>query len=185
MVAPDTKSTMGDAAADLSQMFQGRTIPLLPKGAIPENDPLTRQIIASLVESLLPEPHHAREICCLTLPKLRSNLCGSQGAIGQFTSNPDFEFFIRLVCLRGYSPLILSSSMAVVLAELIEDAFTRISLTFGTTNREMAPHITVSKSLDVSSRVAEIESMRSLRNGIRTTLSSQPARAIVQQPHKR
>ncbi len=121
---------IGDAAVDYAELFQVRAQRLLPGGIIPQADPLARQILASLAEALLPEPTDPGELCCLTLPGNNSGRTPSR--------NRELEFFTRVVRLRGYTPQILSSGMAVVLAELAQENFTGIGISFGSATCEVS-----------------------------------------------
>lgn len=114
---------MGDDAVDYAELFQIQAQRLLPGGIIPQVDPLARQILASFVEALLPEPIESGELCCMTLPGNSVDRLPSK--------NRELEFLTRLVRLRGYTPQILSSAMAVILAELVHENFTGIGISFG------------------------------------------------------
>jgi hypothetical protein len=119
----DNLAVMGDAAAEFSRLFKVPSVSLLANGKLPHDDPPARQIIGSLVEALIPEPRHPNEICCMTLPGISS----AQRSAGRRA----YEFLTRLVKLRGYTPLVLASSMAVILAELVGESFTGIGLSLG------------------------------------------------------
>ena len=129
-VSEDIIILMGDSAVDFAKLFQVQTLPLLSEGVIPENDPLDRQVIASLVEALLPKPTTSGEICCMALPGTASGRSTGE--------NSEFEFFSRLARLRGYTPVILSAGMAAILAASVDNSFTGMSLTFGAASCELA-----------------------------------------------
>lgn len=120
---------LGDNAAAFSQLFHVRPECLLPQGHLPTNDPVARQSAAALVEALLGEPDQPGEKCCLTLPggEVPSSLATSR----------EWEFFTRLIRLRGYAPQVLSSGMAAVLAHLVSHSFTGIGVSFGAATSEM------------------------------------------------
>lgn len=113
---------LGDAAAEFAALFQTQPLPLLPGGKLPSDDPPARQILASLVELLIPRAQHAGEICCLLLP-------GKAG-------DRERDFFTRLVHLQGYTPRRLDAGLAVVLAELAPKAFTGIGISLGASSCE-------------------------------------------------
>lgn len=113
----------GDSARDLAQLFHVPVMPLMPEGKLPEGDPPARQLLAALIEAVLPVPTVANELCGLTL----SGESASETADDASTR----EFLIRLVQLRGYTPRLVHPGMAVVLAELVADGFTGIGLSFG------------------------------------------------------
>jgi len=122
-ICDDALLMFGEPAADFSRLFQTPFVDLLPDGKIPDDDPPARQLLAAMIEALLPEPNTPNELCCLTLP-----------------GNPDtfaarrarrLTLLTHLVSLRGYTPLIISSARALILAELVAESFTGIGLVFG------------------------------------------------------
>lgn len=114
---------VGDDAVEHSGLFRTACRPLLVDGHVPQHDPLARQVIARLTESVLPTAAARGEICAMTLPG-RAALDGSD-------TRPDFEFLTRVIRLQGYEPLIIPSGQALILAELVRSSFTGIGLTFG------------------------------------------------------
>ena len=114
---------LGDHAADFSRLFLTPCLSLLPQGKVPQNSPAARQITASLLESLLPEPKRKDELCCVTFPNVPDK--------PHQQDNPEIEFFLRLIRLQGYEPLVLKSSLAVVSAELVGCSFTGIGINMG------------------------------------------------------
>jgi len=121
---------IGDHATDFSRLFQVPCLPLLPHGRIPQSNPPARQIIAALIESHLPEPKQSGEICCLSFPGLPAK--------EQAQGNTDYEFYTRLIRLQGYEPLVLTSSLAVVLAEMVGHSFTGIGINLGASSCEVS-----------------------------------------------
>ncbi len=113
----------GDAAHENADLFRTPCRPLLVDGRVPENDPLARQVIAQLAESVLPPAQVRDDICAVTLP-------GDVTLDGSDTRS-DFEFLTRIIRLQGYEPLLVPSGQALVLAELVRSAFTGTGLTFG------------------------------------------------------
>jgi hypothetical protein len=128
-VSKDTLILASDAAAEYSRLFQVPTLPLLPEGRVPTENPPARQILAALIEQLLPAPTQANEVCCLTLP-------GAKRAL-RFVAREEREFLSHVVELRGYRPLVLSAGRAIVLAELEDDTFTGIGMSFGAATSEV------------------------------------------------
>ena len=111
----------GDAARDLAELFHVPLLTLLPEGRLPQGDPPARQMLASLIDALLPPPSQANELCAMTLP----------GNSGADLESETARFFLQLVRLRGYSPLPILQSTALVLAELVNEGFTGIGMSFG------------------------------------------------------
>ena len=122
-VCEDTLVVIGDAAVQVSQMLGSPLLPVLPRGKLPHDDPPARQILATMIESALPEPQGAGEFCCMIIP------AGARGTFRRPTA--EYEFLSRLVKLRGYTPLTVEAGMAVVLAQLSSAGFTGIGISFG------------------------------------------------------
>lgn len=120
----------GDAAENLAELMPIRTVPLLPEGTLPHHDPPARQLLAALIGALLGEPVRPNEVCCLTHP----------GHTGR--SRAEFRdtvhFLTRLIRLQGYTPLVISPGLALVLAELVSNCFTGIGMTFGVSTCEVS-----------------------------------------------
>jgi hypothetical protein len=117
---------MGDTAVDFAQSFQTPCLPLLADSRVPTHDAPARQVLAALVDALLPDPVEEHEICCLTIP----------GASRR--SDHDTEFLVRIVKLNGYEPLVLGRGHAIVLSELVRDSFTGIGIDFGAGGTEFS-----------------------------------------------
>ncbi|REJ73956.1 MAG: hypothetical protein DWQ34_01910 [Planctomycetota bacterium] len=111
---------LGRHAADLAPLLHVPRLPLLPEGRVPENDPLARQMLAAIIESLLPEPVVKNETCALLLPQ------GETARDREPTR--EWEFFSRVVRLRGYEPVAVKKCQALALAELGHTAFTGLTL---------------------------------------------------------
>ncbi|MEX0715123.1 MAG: hypothetical protein WD066_00980 [Planctomycetaceae bacterium] len=116
---------MGDGAEEFARLFHAPTAPLFPGGRVPTGDPPARQMIAALVDALVPSSGSDENVCCLTVP----------GAAGG--DDEAWQFLSRLVRLRGYTPVYLPSAMAVVLAELADRAFTGVGVDFGAAKTEL------------------------------------------------
>jgi len=120
---------LGDAAFEHAELFKSPCLPLMVGGRIPKCNPLVRQLISSLVEAILPIASNRNDICALTLP-------GGAAIDSSSESRADLEFYIRLVKLQGYEPKLVPASQALVLAELVENAFTGIGIVFGASGCE-------------------------------------------------
>lgn len=118
----------GDAACDYAALFQAAATPLLPEGLLPASNPPARQIIASLIERLLPNAKRPDEVCCLTIP--------GRGVDRPRGVDEEHEFFTRMVRLRGYRPIVMSAGLAVILAELVQESFTGIGISLGAATSE-------------------------------------------------
>jgi len=120
---------LGDGAYDNAELFKSPCLPLMVGGRIPKGNPLVRQLISSLVEVILPIAGSRHEICALTLP-------GGAALDSSSEARADLEFYIRLVKLQGYEPKLVPASQALILAELVESAFTGIGIVFGASGCE-------------------------------------------------
>jgi hypothetical protein len=131
--AEDYLVVPGSAATEADELFE--TIPrdLLPAGVIPIADPVTRQVISALVESLLPWSEHRGEICCYAQPGEPLD-----GANDDSPLERRMKFFARLIHLRGYHPVPLNPATALVLAELSEPGFSGIGVALGAASCEIA-----------------------------------------------
>lgn len=129
-ICDETLVVMGDNATEFSRLFQTPCRQLLPDGKIPEGDPSARQITASLIESLLPKPPRPGELCCLSFPGV-PDAHHREGHL-------DYEFFTRLIRLQGYEPMVISSGLAVSLAELVGCSFTGIGMNLGASRAEVS-----------------------------------------------
>jgi hypothetical protein len=127
-VCEEALTIVGDHAADYSMLFHVRPQSLLPQGRLPTNNPVARQSLAALVDALLGEPDQPGEMCGVTLP-------GGESFQSLATSS-ELEFFSRLIRLRGFSPLVLSAGMSLILAELVRHSFTGVGLSFGASTSE-------------------------------------------------
>ncbi|WP_437205199.1 hypothetical protein [Planctomicrobium sp. SH664] len=114
---------MGEAAHEISRLLSRPIIPVLPNGELPTQDPVTRQVCAWMIDSLLPSTSSAGAPCCLVLPKGETPKSGSLSATGRFLQH--------IVELRGYQTEIQHPATALTLAELEEQEFTGIGLTIG------------------------------------------------------
>lgn len=114
---------LGDASWDHADLFHVATRLLLPQGQVPDKDPVARQLLATLIDAILPKSGSRDELCSMSLPGLDSNPAS-------------IEFFNRVVRLRGYEPLLVPAGAALILSELVQSSFTGIALVFGASASE-------------------------------------------------
>ncbi len=128
-VCDNALTILGDNAAAYASLFHVRPQTLMPQGRLPMNDPVARQSLAALVEALLGEPDQPGEICGVSLPG---------GEVFQSSViNHELEYLSRLIRLRGFTPMVLSAGMAVILSAGVRDSFTAIGLSFGAATSEL------------------------------------------------
>lgn len=121
---------LGEAAWDNAELFHVHARPLFTNGAIPENDPVARQLMATIIESVLPKATYQGELCALSTP--------GSGGLRTDAAKSDFEFFNRVVRLQGYEPILVPTPSAVALAELAPQGFSGIAIVCGASCCEAA-----------------------------------------------
>ena len=112
----------GDAALEWSAMLSLPTLPLLRGGYIPASDSISRQILAIMIDTMLPQPTGSGRLCRMTLP-------GS--GMDDRIATRDADFFQQLVTLRGYRPQLITATEALALAELNDAAFSGTVISIG------------------------------------------------------
>ncbi len=115
----DSLVVVGSAALDLSRQLRVPSIPLLIDGLVPTNDPLGRQLISTILDSIL--PNTGGEAPCSLI---------SRSAV-DFEQSTDLQLFAQLIRLKGYVPVLVTSASALASAELGNDRFTGIVLDWG------------------------------------------------------
>lgn len=114
--ADDSLLVIGDTAAEVSESFGVPLVPAFPDAGLPADDPVGRQVIATLVESTL---GRGGGVCGLSVP----GRTDADTGVVRFVGN--------LVTLAGYQPLIAHSAAAagVVLHEA--SGLTGVTVDFG------------------------------------------------------
>lgn len=110
----------GDAAMEWSHRLSVSAIPLCGDAGLQIEDRVIRQVIAALIEGLLPIPDNRPDDCCLTLP-------GGLDALKPRVA----EFFSQVVREFGYRPWFTSPSLAVVLSELSDTGMSGLGIHLG------------------------------------------------------
>ncbi len=119
---------LSESAEESASLFRVPSRRLLPHGRVPAADPVARQLLACLIEAVLPTAAAGGEICCLAIP--------SGIALESGQSHSDVEFYSRIIRLQGYIPKIVPASQSLILAELVDSSFTGIGLIFGASGCE-------------------------------------------------
>lgn len=117
----------GDAADDWSKTWGMTAIPVCLHGRLPLDDRIIRQVVAALIEGLLPLPETRYEFCCLTFP-------GDMPARDRIVS----EFLTETLRNLGYQPQFASQGLAVALAELSSCGLTGIGMNLGVAQSEFS-----------------------------------------------
>jgi len=120
---------MGDAAIEMSRVFDLPSMDLLPAGMVPANNPVARQVAAIMVDALLGMPQQADEVCCFIQP--------AQVVDARDERSESQEFFRRLIRIKGFQPLSMSAGQALVFAELARDGFSGIAAVLGASGCEL------------------------------------------------
>lgn len=145
---------VGDSALDHAAAFQTLPLPLLPGGMVPVDDPPARQLLGSIIESLLPEAVQILSPCAVLLP------------VASMNDESSTDFVTRLVGLRGYRPLLVTPTHALALATLSTEGFTGVCMTIGAggcsmslvhCGRELAAVQDERGTHDIDSRIATAE----------------------------
>jgi hypothetical protein len=123
----------GDAAIEAESLFGAVPRDLLPGGELPKSDPVTRQVIALLVDGLLPWSSHPQEVCCFAQPG-----CEKRALHDDPTFDEKMQFFSRIIRLRGYHPLPLNPATALVLSEMGSAGYTGVGLALGASGCDIA-----------------------------------------------
>lgn len=119
---------LGDAAHEWSRIFSQPVRRLLPDGRLPEDDPLARQVLALLIDAVLPPSRQPHELCTLTIP----------GELLPVEQSPEREFFLRLVQMRGFQPQVIGQGHAISLAELHRQTFSGLGINLGASQSEFS-----------------------------------------------
>jgi hypothetical protein len=119
---------LGDAVEEWSRLLHEPQHGLLPDGRLPADGPLSRDLLAQMLNAVLPLAQTPGELCCLTVP----------GELMPDDAGPEREFFLPLVRRRGYRPLTIGQGFAVVLAELAESRYSGVGISLGASQCEFA-----------------------------------------------
>ncbi len=108
----------GEHAVGLAPLLHVPVYPALPQGRLPVADPVARQLIAMMLESLLAPKIEPGAPCGLILPADVDDEGAAQ----------DAEFFEHFLRLQGCAPSLLNRPMALILAELGRSRFTGMAV---------------------------------------------------------
>lgn len=107
---------MGDAAAHYGEMFQTSSISLFKESKSRSDEAvLSAEVLQALIQSILDQPRYHNEGCAVVLP----------------ATNVNRQLITSAIRDMGYQPLIISSGMAIVLAEMVKTSFNGIGLSLG------------------------------------------------------
>lgn len=110
---------IGDAGLEHARAFRSIPNRLLNEGQVPRDDPPARHLLETLVESILPKPIQLGDLCSILMTP------------SSYHDRDSRAFLTRLVQARGYDPIVISPSLAVVHATLAEEDFSGIGFTLG------------------------------------------------------
>lgn len=114
-------------AEELSRLFHVPCDHVLPEGRIPRNDPISRQLISMMLDSLLPGSSTI-ESCVITVPGGHANI----------SDNAETDYFSLLLRLKGYFPIPIHAAHALTLAKLGDQKFTGIGFIMGAATTEIS-----------------------------------------------
>ena len=121
----DDLIVFGDDAIECAGMLDLSVNPLLRHGRLPSSDPVARQILALILEAILPPARHDGAVCFMTVP-------GGYSANGD-NQSLDVRYLQQLVALRGYTPQLTSAGLAIALTELSSASFLGLGISLGAT----------------------------------------------------
>ncbi|HVJ67269.1 MAG TPA: hypothetical protein VM510_04755 [Caulifigura sp.] len=115
----------GENAAELSRALKLPLIPVLPNGQLPHDDPVGRQVAATLIQSVLPAVTVHR--ASVAIPRHPSD--------GRPKSSTDLgQFAVQLLALRGIAATRMHAGTASILAELGDRELTGVGVSLGATS---------------------------------------------------
>ena len=83
---------------------------MLPAGRVPMGDPVARQLLALVMDAVVPITAVPGSLCCLSLPAALSREAAEDQS--------SLDYFARLATLQGWEPRFVNAGLALVLAEL-------------------------------------------------------------------
>lgn len=122
VLSEESALIVGEHAVKYTGLFQVPLQSLMPGGHIPINDPPARQLLAHIIESILPASPSGGALCCINDDQVnsRKRLSAEQTQADRLIE--------QLIKLRGYRRIAITSSRAVLLAELVNDRFTGLAI---------------------------------------------------------
>jgi len=114
---------IGEPAQEVSRLLRHPLVPLLTGGVLGEQDPVSRQVCAWLINLLLPRAQSPHDLCVMTIP------CGEATGTLQDSWTP--QFLEHVVQLQGYQTCVMQPAHALAIAELEDHEFTGICLSVG------------------------------------------------------
>ncbi|MEW4488612.1 hypothetical protein AB1L42_11050 [Thalassoglobus sp. JC818] len=111
---------LGNAAVKIAPELGRPLSPVFRNGHLPEQDPIARQVLSILIDTLLPPATHTDERCGVSIP-------ASAWRRQSFKTN----FIHQLLCLRGYHPLLLNPAVALAISELASSNMTGLTVVVG------------------------------------------------------
>ena len=124
----DSLIVVGAMALDLAKAMRIPCVPLLIDGLVPTNDPLGRQLISTILDSILPD--HGDGTACGLI---------SRSAV-DFEQTTDLQLYAQLLRLKGFQPVPISSASVVASAELGRDQFTGMVFDWGASGASLGAY---------------------------------------------
>ena len=119
----DSFVIFGENAIELSRALRTPCVPVFPDGRLPLQDPVGRQVAATLIESVLPPKTPAGTSAILVVAG--EGIAGPQGTVDPTA------FANRVLALRGIRSVALHAGTAAVLGGLSDREFTGAGLCVG------------------------------------------------------
>ena len=122
VLSEESALIVGEHAVKYTGLLQVPLQSLMPGGHIPINDPPARQLLAHIIETILPASQSGDPICCIN-----DDQANSRKRLSAEQAQAD-RLIEQLIKLRGYRRVAITSSRAVMLAELVNDGFTGLAI---------------------------------------------------------
>ncbi|TWT49922.1 hypothetical protein KOR42_37400 [Thalassoglobus neptunius] len=119
-VAESSLVFLGKTAVEIAPEIGRPLSAVFRNGYLPEKDPVARQVLSILIETLLPPATHPDERCGVSIP-------ASAGRRQSSKTN----FIHQLLSLRGYHPLLLDPATALAISELASSNMTGLTVVVG------------------------------------------------------
>ena len=114
---------LGDAAMTVAGSFDAPVVPAFVRGRLPDSDPVGRQVVALLVESVLPA---GDGVCGISVPAAAESDSALESLIG------------NVVQLRGYRPLLVGGATAAGMSLLEDAGLSGLTVRFGDAGTELS-----------------------------------------------
>lgn len=114
---------IGFSAEDFANMFAANTRRPMERGLLSPNEPQAIEVIHAIINTLIQKPRNFGETICFSVP---GEPIGGTGSVVYHES-----VITQILGGLGYSPVAINEGLAVVMSELVDEAFTGIGISMG------------------------------------------------------